>query len=60
MGTRIEPREGLEIYATDAGLIALKQLGALYVGDEPIVVIHVDEVETVITGIRDAQRDLTT
>lgn len=52
---KIEPRDGAEVYVGAKGHIIIKQLqGGV---DEQIIILHPEEVEELITGLKIAYND---
>jgi hypothetical protein len=55
MSGKIEPRDGVEVYASDAGFVCIKQIN--FVQEETIVTVHPDDVPQLIKLIEEAQQE---
>ena len=55
MSRQIESRDGLEVYASDAGLVCIKQVPTI--AEEQIVFIHPDDIDLLIDHLKEMQAE---
>ena len=55
MSRQIESRDGVEVYATQAGLVGIRQEPLS--GEEQLVLIHPDDVDLLIKHIKEMQAE---
>lgn len=51
----IEPRDGIEVYATEKGIVCIKQIPAT--GEEAIILIHPDDIPQLIELLEETRQE---